>query len=107
MRKGAIGQSRGWRADAPQRWAQDRAGAVAADVTRKIFDAPAPGQTAAEQRDRDRVDNAGLGDRNHRRGNVLVTQRRRELGERLCFTSHDYSAPLPAFADSPRPPGFL
>jgi hypothetical protein len=89
MGKCAVGQCRGRRADATHRRAQNRARAVTPDVMRKIFDASAPRQTAAEQRDRNGVDNAGLSDRNHRRGNILVTQRRREISKRSCFTSHD------------------
>ncbi len=95
VRERAVGKRRSRRADRRKRRAQDRAGAMTADVARKVFDALAPRQAAAEQRHRDRVDQARLGDRDHRRRNILVTQRRRELRQRLGLTRHRASHPTP------------
>jgi hypothetical protein len=63
-----------------------------------IVDDPAPRQRRAEQHDADGVDDAGLGDGDGRRRNVLVAQAGRELRQRLGLTSHD--APYGSFAGS-------
>ena len=97
MRERAVGQSGGRRADAraapgskscwrrlPPTWRE------------KSSTLLLQGRLAAEQRHRNGIDEAGLGDRDHRRGNVLVAQRGREFRERLGFTGHSlHVSPCP------------
>ena len=90
----AVGERGGRRAD-PRQTPDLRPCSLPlpSDMARKTLRRFCSTAGAAEQRNRDRIDQAGFGDRNHGRRNVLVTQRRRKFRERLRFASHDYAHP--------------
>src|ERR1700733_7558123 len=91
MREGAVGKGRARRAGAAKARAEHRAGTVA-DMMDIVGADPAPRHRRAEQHDACGIDDAGFGDGDGRRRNVLVAQAGRELRQCFGLTRHDVSA---------------
>jgi hypothetical protein len=88
VRERAVGERRRGRAGARELRGQNRARTFGADMAREILDALAPRQRAAEQGDRDGVDDARLGHGDYGRRDIFVAQTGRELCKRPRLASH-------------------